>query len=79
MTRLFDYSWFRIAILLCALTAGAVLTRFVPTYEEMAALRERPTTMPSTSAAHSNLHNMPGDVTGIDVDQRHLRFVQSIA
>ena len=76
MNRVLDNSWFRSLVLLGALSVGTMLTQVVPSYEEMASLRERPTTMPSTSAVRDN---RPSDVTGIDVDQRHLTLVRSIA
>jgi hypothetical protein len=75
MNRYLEHSWLRMTLLLGALTAGALLTRIVPTYEEMAALRDRPTP-PAASEVRTN---QPSDMTGIDVDQRHLKFVQSIA
>lgn len=77
MTRYYDHSWFRFMLLLGALAAGLLLTKAVPTYEEMAATRERPT-VPASSATQPRA-NKSSNVTGIDVDQRHLQFVRSIA
>jgi len=76
MNRYLENSWFRSALLLGAFAVGGMLTQVVPTYEEIAALRERPAT--PSAASEPRVHTS-GGVTGIDVDQRHLRFVQRIA
>ena len=73
MIRLGNSSWARAVPLLLALTAGIVTTRLVPPYRDIAyALQEE---KGRASASQSN--NFSG-MTGIDVDLRHLQFVQSI-
>jgi hypothetical protein len=76
MSRYFENAWLRTVLLLCALAAGALLTQAIPTYEEMAALRDRPAAPPAASEA---THKQPHAVTGIDVDRRQLKLVGSIA
>ncbi len=76
MARYVDNPWVRTALLLCALAAGALVTKIIPTYEEMAELRNRPAT---PSAASKASHEQANAVTGIDVDRRQLTFVESIA
>jgi hypothetical protein len=75
MNRYFDSSWIRHAVLLGALAAGGLLTQVVPTYEEMAALREQPAPPSAASRARDTASR---GVTGIEVDQRRLKSVRSI-
>jgi hypothetical protein len=75
MNRYLENSWFRNAILLVALAAGALLTQVIPTYEEMAALREQPAPPSAASRARDTASR---GVTGIEVDQRRLKSVRSI-
>jgi hypothetical protein len=74
MNRYLENRWLRNAALLGALVAGGLMTQLIPTYEELASLRNKP--MPP---AAESPETSPRDMTGIDVDQRQLRFVQYIA
>lgn len=74
MSRYFEYSWIRTTLLLSALAAGGLATLFVPAYEEMAATTEKPT--PPASVRHVR-GNTSGDMTGIDVDRRHMKIVRN--
>jgi hypothetical protein len=76
MNRYLQFTWFRNGLLLVALAAGGLLTQVMPTYEEMAALRTPPA---APTAASKERARSSGDVTGIDVDQRHMKTVQSTA
>jgi hypothetical protein len=71
-----DNSWFRHAVLLGALAAGGVMTQIIPSYEEIAALQNEP--VRPSAASRVRDHASTG-VTGIEVDQRHLRIVQRIS
>jgi hypothetical protein len=71
--RFGDSSWRRAVPLMLALTAGIVTTRLVPPYRDIAyALQEEKGRTPASPG-----NNFSG-MTGIDVDLRHLQFVQSI-
>jgi len=72
MSRYLNNSWFRHAVLLSALAAGAVLTQFMPTYEEMAALHKEP--VRPSAASRVRDHASTG-VMGIEVDAIRLRLV----
>lgn len=74
MSRYLEYSWFRTTLLLSALAAGGLATLFVPGYQEMAATTEKPTPPASVRQVRGNASS---DVTGIDVDLRHLKLVRS--
>jgi hypothetical protein len=75
MSRIYDNSWFRGTLLLAALAAGFMLTRVVPTYEEMAAVREQSAAPAAERKTH---HHTTSGVTGLELNQRHLEFVRSI-
>jgi hypothetical protein len=67
MIRRLDDSRFRTALLLLALTAGGVATLFVPPYQDIAfAPEEEAASAPATPGRASP------DMTGIDVDLRHV-------
>ena len=68
-------SRFRSAWLLLALAGGGLMTQVVPSYDEVAALRDQPL----KSAASESPGKRSGGVTGIDVDLRKLYVVSSIA
>jgi hypothetical protein len=76
MNRYLNNFWFRHAVLLGALAAGAVLTQIMPTYEEMAALHKEP--VRPSAASRVRDHASTG-VTGIEVDVRHLNIVERIS
>jgi hypothetical protein len=67
-------SWLCHALLLVALAAGAIMTQFVPTYQNMAARIEaaRPV---STSKASNNSSS---HVSRIELDLRQLAMLTSI-
>jgi hypothetical protein len=73
MNRCLENTWFRHAVLLVALAAGGLMTRAIPTYEEMAALQNQP--VRPSAASRVRDHASTG-VTGIDIDQRHLKLAQ---
>jgi len=75
MIRNLDQSRFRSLLLLSALAAGGLATLFVPPYRELASMPEEETetaSAPLTPGASSS------GMTGVDVDLRHLRTIQSI-
>ena len=76
MSRYLNNSWFRHAVLLSALAAGAVLTQFMPTYEEMAALHKEP--VRPSAASRVRDHASTG-VSGIEIDGRQLNSVERIS
>jgi hypothetical protein len=73
--RNLDDSWFRTLLLLSALSAGGVATLLVPPYRELASMPEEPR---ETVSAPATPGGSPDGMTGIDVDLRHLDFVQRI-
>jgi hypothetical protein len=75
MNRYLDNTWFRHGVLLVAMAAGAVLTQFVPSYEEMAALQNRPVT---PSAASRVRETASSGVRAIEVDERRLKVIRSM-
>jgi hypothetical protein len=75
MKRYIDQRWFRNSILLGALAAGGLMTQLVPAHQETAALQVKPQTLPAIEVRETSSR----DMTGIDVDRRFLKFVQSIA
>jgi len=74
MTRRQKRSWIRASLLLGALATGAITTRFIPEYEEVASTNNHP-----SSAAVKTSTESSGGVTGIDVDLRHLMLVATIS
>jgi hypothetical protein len=76
MKRYAENPWFRTALLLCAMAAGALMTQLIPSYEEMAARRDQPATPPAAAETHNA---QPNAATGVDVDRRQLIFVGMIA
>jgi hypothetical protein len=75
MIRSLNHSRFRSLLLLTALSAGALTTLFVPPYRELAFMPEDAS---ETASAPTSPGRNSSDVTGIDVDLRHLRIVGSI-
>lgn len=75
MNRYLERTWFRNVLLLVALVTGGLLTQVIPTYEEMAALRERPAT---PSAASRAREHESSDVTNRSVKQRHRRTIYTV-
>jgi hypothetical protein len=54
MNRWAENHWLRNTLLLGAMAAGGVLTQIIPTYEEMAALRDQPRTPAAATAPRGN-------------------------
>jgi hypothetical protein len=76
MNRYLENAWLRNGLLLGALAAGGLLTQVMPTYEEMASLRNKP----AAPSATSNIRDASTQgVTGVDVDQRRLRHIRRIS
>jgi hypothetical protein len=75
MNRLMNAAWIRPTMLLCALGGGILVTRFVPSYQEMAAARERP----AASSPRDARRHAPQGVTGVDVNRRHLALAACIS
>jgi hypothetical protein len=76
MNRYLQNTLVRNALLLVALAAGGLTTQFIPSYEEMAALRAQPTTSATPSTASKAYRNSSADVSGNDVSERHLKTAQ---
>jgi len=66
MIRCLDNSRFRTALLLLALMAGGIATLFVPPYQDIAFAPDEAVSAPATPGRASP------DMTGIDVDLRHV-------
>ena len=61
------------ALIFLALVAGGITAQFVPDYKERTTVQ----TQQSARAANANTgSDASNDVTGIDVDQRQMNFVQ---
>jgi hypothetical protein len=78
MSRIYDNSWFRGMLLLGAMGAGVALTQLIPSYEEIAAHREKSAPAAANRKVDTPTYETSG-VTGIDVDLRHLRLLSCIA
>jgi hypothetical protein len=74
MNRPTNAAWIRSLMLLCALGAGAAMTQFLPSPQDMAAIREPATTAPREASPNAS----PG-ITETDVNLRHLTMVGCIA
>jgi hypothetical protein len=75
MKRSIEQRWFRNLVLMGSLAAGGLMTQFVPAHQETAALQVKPQTLPAIEVRETSSR----DMTGIDVDRRFMKFVQSIA
>jgi len=62
-------------LLLLALAAGSVTTHFVPEYHERTTVRTHQSARASDSDSSSDAAS---DVTGVDVDLRHLSVIATI-
>lgn len=74
MKRRQKRSWIRASLLLGALASGAITTRFIPEYEEVAASNNQPSSAAVKTSTESN-----SGVTGIDVDLRYLTLISMIS
>jgi hypothetical protein len=73
---------FQTAMILGALLAGAVATRFVPERHPLAAYVQHTNVIPTTAVfkhANANQHDASRDLTGIDVDFRRLAMLARIS
>jgi hypothetical protein len=63
-------TWLQITLLLAALATGSLMTRFVPTFEQVAAVRDAK----AAQAAEAEQREVRTDVSNSHVHQRYLRF-----
>ena len=68
--------WLRNALLLGALVAGVLITRLVPTYHETARKVTYPSKPASVSKSDSGASH---DVSGVDVNLRHIALIGGIS
>ena len=73
---------FQTALILGALLAGAIATRFVPERHPFAAYVPHTNVIPTTAVfkhANTSQRDASGDLTGIDVDVRRLALLGKIS
>jgi hypothetical protein len=73
MSKGYLNNWIRMSLLLGALAAGTLVTQFIPQYHEQA----RTVTYPSKAASMTNGANHSQNVSGVEVDEKHLTLVRT--
>jgi hypothetical protein len=66
-------NWLSYALLMGSLAAGGVMTQLMPAYHGP----EHTVTYPTKASITKASNNSPSDVSGVDVDQRHLAAARS--